>query len=73
MMKPRLTATVMFGLRSMFNSCDLANIPALFKGQPLEDQEAQRRAATWVIAMQAWRDAHKRPREPARLRQRKPD
>ncbi len=69
MPKPRLTAKVMLGLHSMFNSCDLAHSPELFYGQPLDCQEAQIKAAQWVRLMQEWRDGHNLPREPARYHQ----
>ena len=73
MHKPRLTNTVMLGLHSLFNSCDLAHFPELFRGQPLEDQQAQIKAAHWVRQMQVYRDQYKRPAEPSRTHQRKPD
>ncbi len=61
MQKPRLTATVLHGLRSVFESCDLAHFNELYHGQPKGDQVAQLAAYSWLIAMAAYRREHGKP------------
>ncbi len=56
--KPRLTQTVLFGLRSVFESCDLSHFRELYEGQPVEEQDAQLAAYRWILAMTDHRAEH---------------
>lgn len=58
MSAPRLTATVLYGLRSVFEACDLPHFHKLYDDQPLEDQAAQVQAYAWLCAIQDYRQAH---------------
>ncbi len=62
--KPRLTATVLFGLRSVFESCNLSHFRELYEGQPEEDQAAQLAAYAWLIKMAAYREERNLPCRP---------
>lgn len=65
MPKPRLTRTVLFGLRSLFETCDLAHFPEQYRNQPIADQQAQIKAYRWLTQMQAYRDSLPAGKEPA--------